>query len=73
MRNAVVFVNRNLHDILHGVFLALADRFRDFRGFADADAHMPVAVAYDYQSRKPHGASALHGFGYTLDSYYFIV
>ena len=73
MRNAVVLVDRHCHDLLHGVFLALADSLRNLSRFADAHAHVAIAVAYDHQRGKSHGAAALDGLGYALDGNYFIV
>ena len=66
------FIERYADEILSSVFFTLADRFRNFRCFAQTTADMTVFVADNYQSRKAHVTSALNDLRNAFDGYYFI-
>ena len=73
MRDTLVLVDSDGHDVLHRGLFALADRLRNFTGLAEADADSALAVAYNYQSGETHRAAALDGLADTLDGYDSVV
>ena len=63
----MVFIQRNLHQFLDGILLALPDGFRNFNGLPKANAHMPVPIPYNDESREAHIASALYDLRNSFD------
>ncbi len=59
--------DRHQDDVLLRVVDALGDRIGHFVGLAQADAHMPLAVAHHHDRVEAEPATALHHFGDAVD------
>ena len=61
---------RNLEQVLLGVFYTLGDRISYFVGFTKAVTNYAVTIANYYDGRKAEATTTFYHFGNPIDRYY---
>ena len=64
------FQQRNLKQILFGVFYTFGNRIGHFVGLTQAIPNHTVAVANNYDGRKTEATTTFYYFGNPVDGYY---